>query len=233
MKKEKRVKRKIKWKVLVKLSFFLFFVGLIVILFKEYPTKHIIVNGNINLSDLEIIKIINYQDYPPLFSQSSSKIKENLVSNFFIHDAKVRKNFLGELILDIDEALPLYYEKGKKQLVLSDGSKIATNNLQGVPLLLNDIPEYIEKKLIDSLKKVDSDTIKLISEIKYDPWKSGDVVIDDTRFFLVMNDKNHVYINTINMEKLNNYLEIYATLETQKGTLYLDSSSDKISFSGF
>ena len=48
-----------------------------------------------------------------------------------------------------------------------------------------------------------------------------------------MSDGNHVYVNLINLSKLNNYIEIYASLEGKSGTLYLDSSSDKISFSEF
>ena len=46
-----------------------------------------------------------------------------------------------------------------------------------------------------------------------------------------MNDGNTVYVNLIHLDKLNNYIEIFASLENKKGILYLDSSSDKISFS--
>ena len=34
-----------------------------------------------------------------------------------------------------------------------------------------------------------------------------DKIVDDKRFLLRMNDGNIVYINTINIEKFNNYLE--------------------------
>ena len=95
------------------------------------------------------------------------------------------------------------------------------------------MPDELYEKLINSFNKLDKNIIELISEIIYDPWKNGDVIIDETRFFLQMNDGNHVYTNTIHLDKLNNYIDIYATLEGKKGTLYLDSSSDKISFSLF
>ena len=49
-----------------------------------------------------------------------------------------------------------------------------------------------------------------------------------------MNDGNLVYINTINIEKINNYLNIYEVIasknENIKGCLYLDSNSDNNHF---
>ena len=118
-------------------------------------------------------------------------------------------------------------------IILSNFKEVETNNLQGVPILTNYVPDQLYEKLINGFTKLSPDVISLISEIIYDPWKNGDVVIDESRFFLQMNDGNNVYINTIHLDKLNNYIDIYATLEGKKGTLYLDSSSDKISFSLF
>mgnify|MGYP006972143330 FL=1 len=49
-----------------------------------------------------------------------------------------------------------------------------------------------------------------------------------------MNDGNYVYINLANMENLNKYEEIYATLdENKKGILNLDSTSKGIVFQTF
>ena len=44
-----------------------------------------------------------------------------------------------------------------------------------------------------------------------------------------MKDGNTIYVNLINIEKLNKYQEIYSAL-TDKGTLYLDSSSKNYVF---
>lgn len=56
-------------------------------------------------------------------------------------------------------------------------------------------------------------------------------MIDNTRFLLRMNDKNTVYMNTINITQLNKYIEICsAILATQgntSGILYLDSSTEE------
>ena len=59
-------------------------------------------------------------------------------------------------------------------------------------------------------------------------------MIDEYRFLLRMNDTNHVYVNIINMERLNDYEEIFATVGDIRGTVYLDSyNADNIIFEAF
>ena len=71
----------------------------------------------------------------------------------------------------------------------------------------------------------------MVSEIEYDPDVKEDVVIDDERFFLKMNDGNSVYINTPNMNKLNKYKEAIASVYDQTpGILSLDSNSNNTLF---
>ena len=49
-----------------------------------------------------------------------------------------------------------------------------------------------------------------------------------------MNDTNHVYVNIINMERLNDYEQIFATIGDLRGTVYLDSyNADNIIFEAF
>ena len=49
-----------------------------------------------------------------------------------------------------------------------------------------------------------------------------------------MNDTNHVYVNIINMKRLNDYEEIFATVGDLHGTVYLDSyNADNIIFEAF
>ncbi len=233
MKSKKKIKRRIKWKSILKI------IILLVIAFSSYktikliPTNHIVVIGNNYVSDNEIINNSLYSDYPCLFCISNHKVKDSLKQNPYINNVKIKKSILGELSITIDEARPLFYNRDKKRLILSNFKEVETNNLQGVPILTNYVPDQLYEKLINGFTKLSPDVISLVSEIIYDPWKNGDVVIDESRFFLQMNDGNNVYINTIHLDKLNNYLDIYATLEGKKGTLYLDSSSDKIAFSLF
>ena len=111
------------------------------------------------------------------------------------------------------------------------GNIVTSAILDGVPTLINYVPDTLYDRLVEELASIDKNVLTLISEIEYQPWQSNDVMIDDTRFFLRMTDGNSVYVNLINLQKLNTYIEIFASLEDKKGILYLDSSSDKISFS--
>ena len=72
------------------------------------------------------------------------------------------------------------------------------------------------------MSKLDINILTRMSEIQFYP---NDV--DDNRFLITMNDGNYVYINLANINNLNKYEEIYATLdENEKGVLNLDSSSN-------
>ena len=60
------------------------------------------------------------------------------------------------------------------------------------------------------------------------------VTIDETRFVLRMNDTNTVYVNTINLKRLNEYQKICATMdENIKGIIYLNSNRDTISITSY
>ena len=49
-----------------------------------------------------------------------------------------------------------------------------------------------------------------------------------------MNDGNIVYINLANFDKMDKYMEVYASLnEGQKGVIYFDSSSERVVFQPF
>ncbi len=233
MKSKKKIKRKIKWKSVLKIFIIILIIFLIYKGIKLIPTNHIVVIGNNYVSDNEIISNSLYSEYPCLFCISSHKIKDSLKLNPYINNVKIKKSIFGQLTIIIDEARPLFYSLDKNRLILSNFNEVETNNLQGVPLLTNKVPDELYEKLVNGFNNLSPDIVSLVSEIIYDPWKNGDVVIDESRFFLQMNDGNHVYVNTIHLDKLNNYIDIYATLEGKKGILYLDSSSDKIAFSLF
>ena len=229
--KKKVIKRRIRWKVILKIFFLLFLIALFFLYLFHVKTRHIVITGNSYVSDHEIITTAGFKNYPYLFRVCNREIKDRLSSLAFIDQVKVHKSLFGTLTLEVTEAKPLFYNRNNNQLVLSNHKEIPEITIEGVPTLINYVPDTLYTRLIDTLKNIDTNVIQLISEIEYQPWKSNDVMIDETRFFLRMNDGNSVYVNLINMEKLNTYIEIYASLEGKQGTLYLDSSSDKISFS--
>ncbi len=232
-KKKKVIKRHFKWKVFLKIFILLFFVGLMIFLLFQIRTSRIIITGNTLVSDNEIIITSGFKNYPYLFRESTKDIKKRLQTISLIDSVDIHKSILGTLRIDVTEANPLFYNRNNNKLVLANKKEIDSENLYGVPTLINYVPDTYYERFIEELIEIDTNVLSLISEIEYQPWKSNDVTIDDTRFFLRMSDGNHVYVNLINLSKLNNYIEIYASLEGKSGTLYLDSSSDKISFSEF
>ena len=232
-KKKKVIKRHFKWKVFFKIFVLLFFVGLMIFFPFQIKTSRIIITGNTLVSDNEIIVTSGFKNYPYLFRESTKDIKERLQTISLIDSVNIHKSILGTLRIDVTEAKPLFYNRNNNKLVLANKKEIESENLYGVPTLINYVPDTYYARFIEELGEIDTNVLSLISEIEYQSWTSNDVTIDDTRFFLRMSDGNHVYVNLINLSKLNNYIEIYASLEGKSGTLYLDSSSDKISFSEF
>lgn len=232
-KKKKVIKRHFKWKVFFKIFVLLFFVGLMIFFLFQIKTSRIIITGNTLVSDNEIIVTSGFKNYPYLFRESTKDIKERLQTISLIDSVNIHKSILGTLRIEVMEAKPLFYNRNNNKLVLANKKEIDSENLYGVPTLINYVPDTYYARFIEELGEIDTNVLSLISEIEYQPWTSNDVTIDDTRFFLRMSDGNHVYVNLINLSKLNNYIEIYASLEGKSGTLYLDSSSDKISFSEF
>ena len=68
------------------------------------------------------------------------------------------------------------------------------------------------------MNDLDTDIIRRISEIKYDP---NDV--DPNRFLFTMDDGNYVYLTANQLSSLNSYVTIVSQFEGKKGILYLDS----------
>ena len=232
----KRVKRrKLNWKAIILL---LLIIYLIVMLFYTIFTmkiKNIYIIGTNLLTDNEIIETAGIKDYPAIFGTSTNKLKERISELELVDQVEIKKTLTGKLTIEITEATPLFYNRNTNKVVLSNMKEVESNSKYlGLPTLINYVPTDILNDFIESLKEIDTDIIKMINEIEYDPDISNDIVIDEYRFLLRMNDTNHVYVNIINMERLNDYEEIFATVGDIRGTVYLDSyNADNIIFEAF
>ena len=209
----------------------LLIIYLIVMLFYAFFTMKIkniyILNTNL-LTDDEVINIAGIKDYPPIFKINLKKLEAKIKTLPLVEDVKVSKNLKGVLTIDITEAKPLFYNRNNDLVVLSNNLEVEPNDLYlGIPTLTNYVPSDIYSSFIKALSNINSDIIKMIDKIEYTPDISDDVVIDNNRFLLTMNDGNLVYINILNIKRLNDYIDIYASisssLDNKKGTLYLDS----------
>ena len=91
--------------------------------FVDIPIRSIIITGNENLSDQEVIEIAELEDYPSYFSTFSFTLKNKLEDNFYIEKAKVRKGILS-IKINIKEEKILYIEKSTGKKYTKNGSMI-------------------------------------------------------------------------------------------------------------
>ena len=226
---QKTVKKvRINFKALIFLLLVIYLIGMLLYTFFTIRVQNIYINNTHLLTDNEIIEKAELKDYPILFKVNPRKIEKNLAQLELVSDVKVKKTLLGKVIIDITEAKPLFYERSSNKVILSNKKSVDTKDIYlGIPTLVNFVPKDLLNDFIEAFNKVNPDIIGMINEIEYNPDINEDVVIDNERFKLRMNDQNIVYINTLNMNRLNNYIEIYASIasavDNKKGTLYLDS----------
>lgn len=226
----KKPKKKVRITGIIFLLLFVYLLVTLIYYFIKSPIKNISIKGNNLLTEEDVItdSKISYND--SIFKISTYKIEKNLEKNPLIKKAKIERRLNGTIIINIEENKILFLNALTKKLILSDEEEIDVNDKYiGYPVLVNYVPSEIYKELIKSLSKVDDSNYQMISEIEYSVDKYENTIIDDERFLLRMKDGNTIYVNLINIEKLNKYQEIYSAL-TDKGTLYLDSSSKNYVF---
>ncbi|MBE6158348.1 MAG: FtsQ-type POTRA domain-containing protein [Firmicutes bacterium] len=237
MRKRKRKLNKKRFAILLAILFVI--VSIIIYAFNIRVTNIKIIGTN-RITDNEIIEITNLKNYPKLFKYPIFKIANDVKKIDLVDKVKVSKNVYGRVTINVSEAKILFYNKTTDKVVLSNSKEVEYKpSYLGIPTLINYVPTNIYEDLIKGLSLIDEDIIAMISEIEYSPSKTANgETIDDYRFLLRMNDSNTVYMNTVNIKKLNKYLEITATIlntnEETSGILYLDSSiGDSFSFESY
>lgn len=214
--KHKKIKIKYKRVLLVLSTVLIIVIGIICV--SNLRITNIYVYNNNYFKDQEIIEMAFISDYPKTLSNSSLKIKENLENNIYINRAKIKKEFLTQVYIEVEENYPLFFYKPDDKTILLDGEKI--DKINGIPTVINYIPNLKYQEFIEKMGLLDEDIISRISEIKYDPSD-----YDDERFLLYMKDGNYVYINLYKFHNLNKYIDIVKNFGNKKGIVYLDSGN--------
>ncbi|MCR4581912.1 MAG: FtsQ-type POTRA domain-containing protein [Bacilli bacterium] len=180
--------------------------------------------------EIDIIRMLELEDYPVLLSLNRKELKEKLESDPLIISANIKYGLDFSLKIEIEENTPVLMIKSSKNVVLRDGNQIPYEDRFGaLPMLLNNTPTESLVALAENLSKVDSGILYMISEITYTPYNSSNTLLDNNRFLLSMSDKNQVYINAKNCEWLNEYLNVIANNRiTDAGTFYFDGKSGKM-----
>lgn len=240
IKTKKVKKKKIKIKGVLFLLIVLVFVIFLISSFLNMPIKNIYISGTNIINDNEIIEKADIKDYPPIFRLNFKKVENKLLEIPLIKSVNIKRNIFGRLTIEVIEDKVLFLNKNTNQIVLSDAKEIDnSNNYYRIPTLINYVPDTIYQDLISGLNKVDYDIVSSISEIEYSPsLNDKQEIIDDTRFYLRMNDGNAIYMNIVNIKRLNSYntiyASIYASVNGEKGTFHLDSiAEDNIYFKSF
>ncbi len=229
---KKKVKIHLKLKPILVLSFFLLSLGCFIYYLIKLPIKTIYIEGTVYLKDKEIIELLDIKDYPKLFKYTTKSLEKKLETLEMVTDVKIKKYLNGTIKIKIQEARPLFYNRSDYCYVLSNGQTTNNYDFSGIPFLVNYVPNQIMERFIKELERVSNENLMLISEIEYSPSRSDEVVIDDTRFLLRMNDGNEVYINLINIDRLNTYPLIYSLFD-EKGILELDSDNERVVFRSY
>ena len=217
---QKKIKKKFNFKKFVFFIIFIFLLYMSISYLISIKTKNIIILNNNYYSDDDIIYTAEIEDYPKFILLNRNKIKDKLMKLDLIEDVTIKKKIGFKLEINVKEKKILYYIRSTNLYKLSDNNNYDLNNVIGVPTLINNIPEDIEKSFVEKLSNVDSSILDMISEIEY-----SKTTYDDKRFLLYMNDGNMVYITVSKAELLNKYVEIIKKVDNKKGILYLDSGN--------
>jgi len=209
-------KRKILYGRIFLAIFLLAMIIVLIVVFVPKKIKNISVSGNQFLSDQEVIELAGLEDYPSTFTHFSFQIEKELEDQVFIKNATVSKSCLYDVHITIEENRPLFYDTTKQKTILESGDE--ADGSFDVPTLVNYTPDTIYSKLIQKMKDLDTDIIRRISEMQYDP---NDV--DPNRFLFTMDDGNYVYLTANQLSNINNYVTIISKFSGKKGILYLDS----------
>lgn len=207
---------KIRYKRLIVFLFVLFFLCLICFKIFNLKITNIYVDGNIYLTDYDIIEISKLQSYPRTIVTTSHSIKSKLESNLMIESADVKKKGFTKVYISIVENRPLFYDEVNKKTVLKNGDTVSSK--YNVPILTSNISSSVYKEFLKKFSLIDLSVFNNISEIAYTP---NDV--DKELFLFSMNDGNYVYINLEKFDSINKYFEMSAKFNNHKGILYLDS----------
>ena len=183
------------------------------------PIKNIYIKNNKIVTDNEIIKLAQLEDYPSFLLTTKKTIINKIKQNKNIDKVKVKKSFGNIITINIKEYQAIAITKNG-ELILSNGQKIEnTYDLSDIPILINEIEDKkIYNSFANKLDKVNKNILRQISQIEYSP-----VEVDKNRFLLYMNDGNLVYITLTRINKINKYNAIKDKIENKKGIIYLDA----------
>ena len=204
---KKKAKKKIRFGGILVLILFGYLLFSLVSYLAKMPIKQIEIKNNYYLTDDYIINLLDLNN-KKLLEFSTHRAEKKLNKEDLVITSDVKKNIFGKIVIDVNEEKILFYNWNNKKIILKTEEIDYQDTYLGVPALINYVPSDVYKEFVKKYSELDRNIIAMISEIEYDPDKLNDVVLDETRFLLRMNDGIKVYVNVYNLKKMNNYLAL-------------------------
>lgn len=236
-KKKTKKRLKLRMKVVGKILLVILVICALFAYTNNLDTKNIVIKGNTNVKDVEIIEKADIKNYPKIFKLNIKKTENKIKKIDLVENVKIKRNLLGKLTIEVEENDILFYYKYNQKYVTDNKKELKDNKeIIGYPTLINFTPNTAFDELVKGLSKIDNNIIKMINEIEYTPYKNseGEVIEESSlytnaRFTLHMKDENTVIIDTVNIKRLQNYPKIFTSLKMDetKGILELDTINDK------
>ena len=123
----KKIKIKVKKRKVNFKKILLFILVIYIIFFLVYEIinlkiKNIYIIGNNILSDYEIMKIANIDDYPAFIKTFDGKIKKKLLASDYIENVKIERKFFNKLYITIEENNIIDILKSNKKIINDEGN---------------------------------------------------------------------------------------------------------------
>ena len=237
--KPKKTKKIIKWTCLIVIILATIILFMMSSVFNIKEIK--VINNNI-ISAEEIINLSTLKTDTNMFKTTNIIIKNNLKTNAYIEDVKIKRNFNGVITLDITERKPTYMLKLNNEYVYINNQgymlEISNTPLQ-VPIIIGyETPTEEIKEgnrlVINDLKKLE-DVIKIMNSASdksfLDTITSIDIT-DETNYKLIIESENKIVqfgdIKNTNIKMLR-IEEVIKQEKGKAGEIYFQNS-EKIIF---
>lgn len=234
----KKIKRKLNKKRVLNLLLFLVVIVIFITYLWNIKVSNVLILGNNEIEDSTIIKQTGLRNYPYFKDINKRNLEKEITDIPLIANAKVTKCLNGTLKIEVEEETPLMYLENTTKIITSQNNVYENIQVKKItmPTLKSSLNNDTQELLVKALNKLDNNILNMISEITYATTISSEgKTIDDKRFTFYMNDGNIAYINTINIDKFNNYLAVVSkTIDTYKagvvGTFNFDSGTSNVVF---
>lgn len=194
---KQRKKKKLKKKV--KIFFFFVIVSLVIVFFCSNlsKVKSIQINGLESIEKKDITSIISIQNDSYYFLIDKDKVKEEILQNPSVKNAKIQIDYIGNVTISIDEALPIAYALvDTTYYEINDvGHVVEIKDQQRLQSLktLSYVTGFSDLEMLEDFAKGFKDVPSLMqnemSEIILDPQPA-----DPTRLKCLLNDNKTLYV---------------------------------------